>query len=247
MPLAIRESLKQQAQLLIRSRYGRHPLWGYKDPRTVLTLAFWQELLRQENYEDAYVIALRNPLSVAASLAKIDAGFDVRRSCIFWLLRSTAAVTGIRDRPCVVVNYDTLLADPPGQLRRVANALSLPWTPSVAQSVNAYAEEFLAPDLRHSSYGLQELHNHPAVPPVVYRVYESMAAMADDRCSPTDAQVQALWMQINREIEDFGPLLEYCQDLETQLGRHISQTSAAPGVLHQIERKLQHRIRQWLR
>ncbi len=238
--------LKDQARSLIRHRYGRCRLWGFKDPRTTLTLPFWQGLLRQDHYQDAYVLAVRNPLSVAASLAGIDAGFDVRRSCIFWLLRNAAALTGSWDRPCVVVNYDALLADPRRQMQRVANSLSLPWTPPVAQAVDTYAAEFLAAHLRHAIHSRQDLQNHPAVPPVVWRAYESLTALADDHLHPTDALIREPWTLIQRELADFAPLLGYCQDLETQLGRHISQIPAVPGTLHRLQHRLKRRLRHWL-
>ncbi len=238
---------KHRARLLIQQRYGHRPLWGFKDPRTVLTLSFWQDLLREGQYHDAYVLALRNPLSVAASLAALDAGFDVRRSCIFWLLRNAAALTGIRGRPGVVVNYDKLLADPHGQIRRVAGALSLPWTPGIGQAVDTYAADFLALDLRHASYTLQDMHAHPAVSPVVARAYESLAALADDRLDLADDLVRNQWTQIQRELEDFAPLLAYCQDLETRVGQHVSQKARALGTLHQAQNRVKRRIRHWLR
>jgi hypothetical protein len=241
------ETLRDRAQSLIQRRYGRSPLWGFKDPRTVLTLPFWQGLLREGNYQDAYVLAVRNPLSVAASLANIDVGFDVRRSCIFWLLRNAAALTQAWHRPCVVVNYDTLLTDPRGQLWRMAQALSLPWTLPVAQAVDDYVATFLNLELRHTSYNLEDLTHHPAVPPVVYRAYESLAALADDRLTPTDAHVREQWTHVLRELDDFAPLLTYCQDLETYLGKHVSQVPTVPGTLHRFHNRLTRGIRHWLK
>ena len=238
--------LKERARTLIHHRYGRCRLWGFKDPRTAQVLPFWQDILRQDHYQDAYVLAVRNPLSVAASLANIDAGFDVRRSCIFWLLRSTSALTGIWDRPCVVVNYDTLLADPRGQLGRVAKALNLPWTPPIAQAVETYAAEFLAADLRHATHSRQDLQNHPAVPPVVWRAYESLTALADDHLRPTDALVREAWTLIQQELADFAPLLGYCQDLETRLDKHPSQRPAVPGTLHRLHHRLKRHFRRRL-
>src|SRR6516164_8854007 len=57
--------LKEKALALFEQFRGREP-WGWKDPRTSLTLPFWQPLLPCLKV----VICLRNPLEVAMSLRR---------------------------------------------------------------------------------------------------------------------------------------------------------------------------------
>src|SRR5437870_8336735 len=56
--------LRQQARALIQNDFDAAMCWGWKDPRTCLTLPFWKQLLPPLRY----VICLRNPVDVARSL-----------------------------------------------------------------------------------------------------------------------------------------------------------------------------------
>jgi hypothetical protein len=50
------------------SRYGReHEVWGWKDPRLMITLPYWLRVMPQ-NWQAELVISLRNPVQVASSL-----------------------------------------------------------------------------------------------------------------------------------------------------------------------------------
>ena len=57
-------ALRRQARELIEADFSGSGLWGFKDPRNSLTLPFWQRILPPMRY----VICLRNPVDVAASL-----------------------------------------------------------------------------------------------------------------------------------------------------------------------------------
>src|SRR6186713_2236429 len=65
-------ALQSEAVLLIRRRFGRSPVWGYKYARTLRMLPFWLDLYRELDLEVGYVMALRNPISVARSRDKLD-------------------------------------------------------------------------------------------------------------------------------------------------------------------------------
>src|SRR5262245_20660483 len=52
------EDLRVQARDVICTNFNKAALWGWKDPRTCLTLPFWQSLIPSLKY----VICLRNPL-----------------------------------------------------------------------------------------------------------------------------------------------------------------------------------------
>jgi hypothetical protein len=55
--------LRVKAQLLIEE-FGSASVWGWKDPRSCLTLPFWRQLLP----ELKILVIVRNPLEVAYSL-----------------------------------------------------------------------------------------------------------------------------------------------------------------------------------
>src|ERR1700679_93072 len=57
--------LRARAREVLRADFGQARLWGFKDPRTSLTLPFWEGLL---GGEASYVICHRRPLDSARSL-----------------------------------------------------------------------------------------------------------------------------------------------------------------------------------
>src|SRR5262245_10574709 len=80
--------LKQRGRQLIAEQFAAAALWGWKDPRTCLTLPFWQQLLPHL----WYVICLRNPAAVARSLARRDS-FSADKSFSLWLTYVESALT----------------------------------------------------------------------------------------------------------------------------------------------------------
>ncbi len=65
---------REEAKALIETRRRTHRPWGWKDPRTALTLDFWDELL-----EDArYLFVYRYPWDVADSMQRLGAEVFLR-------------------------------------------------------------------------------------------------------------------------------------------------------------------------
>ncbi len=60
------DDLRAKALDIVRQDFDTADLWGWKDPRTCLTLPFWQKLLPPMRY----VFCLRNPIEVGRSLER---------------------------------------------------------------------------------------------------------------------------------------------------------------------------------
>jgi hypothetical protein len=113
--------LRRTAQELLTSSFGRSPLWGWKDPRTSLTLPFWQLLIP----ELVHVVCVRHPLDVAASLHRRD-GMQRDEALALWLRYSAAAVEGTRGRARIVVSYERWFRSWQSELERLAEFLNVP-------------------------------------------------------------------------------------------------------------------------
>src|SRR5450432_1366051 len=81
------DDLRQRAQQLIKDQFAEVQIWGWKDPRTCLTLPFWQQLLPNMRY----IICLRNPVDVARSLEHRD-HLSPEKSSLLWLTYVSAAL-----------------------------------------------------------------------------------------------------------------------------------------------------------
>jgi hypothetical protein len=89
--------------LFIESRAGR-PLWGFKDPRTLLTLSFWLDGLDTE--EVAYIGTFRHPLAVALSLAARNPRNQIAHSIALWCHYNTQMLKAHARRPFPMLDFD---------------------------------------------------------------------------------------------------------------------------------------------
>ncbi len=111
--------LVQKARALIHG-FDDQPSWGWKDPRSALTLPFWLALI-----PDLKVInCVRNPLEIAVSLAKRDGfakafSFDL---CYTYYQRLLAAGAA----NLLTTHYDAYFASPESELSRLLDFVGLP-------------------------------------------------------------------------------------------------------------------------
>ncbi len=79
--------LKLKAARYFDDAFASAPLWGFKDPRTIRLLPFWLGALRDAGVDDAYVVAIRHPMSVAASLFRRQE-IPLEKANLLWLLHN---------------------------------------------------------------------------------------------------------------------------------------------------------------
>src|SRR5262245_17288516 len=105
--------LRQRARKLIHDEFGAASCWGWKDPRTCLTLPFWKRLLPPLHY----VLCLRNPADVARSLAHT---MPVEQAMDLWHIYTASAFEHSTGQPRLMVGYDDLMAQWQQELPRLA-------------------------------------------------------------------------------------------------------------------------------
>ncbi|WP_427184290.1 glycoside hydrolase family 99-like domain-containing protein [Bordetella bronchialis] len=203
-----------EAEALIRKKLDTGTYWGFKDPRTARLLPFWLEVLERVGCDIGFIIALRNPLSVMQSLQKRNA-FEPEKSFYLWLEHVVPAVIGTRGRKRIVVDYDTLLAAPETQLRRIAQGLDLPGPD--AEALRVYESEFLETDLRHTQYTPEDLRQNPAVPIQVCIAYELLHRVAADELSIDDHEVEDAFLELEAELVSILPALSLIARQESKL------------------------------
>src|SRR5688572_11542372 len=95
---------------LIEEQFGRVPLFVLKEPRICRFVPLYRELLANLGVEPRYVVPLRNPLAVMASLKARD-GMTEGFAGLLWLLHVLEAEAETRGWPRAIVSYEALLAD----------------------------------------------------------------------------------------------------------------------------------------
>lgn len=66
------EEFHDRALELVKGEFGDSRLFVLKDPRICRLVPFWEDVLKESGAAPRYVLTHRNPLEVAASLAKRD-------------------------------------------------------------------------------------------------------------------------------------------------------------------------------
>jgi hypothetical protein len=172
------QDAKQQLRELVAKELEQSPgLWGFKDSRTTRLLPIWKEIFAQLDLEPIYFVALRNPLAVAASMARLwETSPGLAQ--LMWLTHNVDVLTNTRGGQLRrVVDYDRWFSHPQEQLAALAAALGLQ-TSAVQANVLAAARERVKPGLRHNQGDLSQCL------PWVAEMYALLQAAALDGILP---------------------------------------------------------------
>ena len=104
---------------LLNSKLKNTNTFGFKEPRVTKLLPFWKLVFKKINIEVNYLIALRNPLSVAESLFIRDQ-YDRIFSSFVWLDFTTSALYYTNNERRIIINYDDLITKPNDTLIRLS-------------------------------------------------------------------------------------------------------------------------------
>ena len=158
---------------VLRQQFDRARLFAVKDPRLSLLAPLWIEALHAADVRPTFVITIRHPHEVAASLARRD-GLTAAQSQLLWLQHLVDAERATRGQRRVFVHYERLLADWRAELRRIGEQLALDWPPAPADA-DAAVTQFLAPALRHHRV---DDTSDAALLPIVAHAYAEAGAAA---------------------------------------------------------------------
>jgi hypothetical protein len=134
--------------------------WGFKDPRTLVTLEFWREVLP----ELAFAGTFRHPRLVAESLARRN-GSSIERWLGLWADYAERLLALHDQHPFPIVRFDVGEDAYRRALAVVVSALGLPGRPSL---------EFFEPTLRHQIEG----DGAADLPERVGRLYDALCRIA---------------------------------------------------------------------
>ncbi|EJL58063.1 hypothetical protein PMI09_00556 [Rhizobium sp. CF122] len=203
------EGFFARAVHLMRSKVGSTGFFGFKDPRVAMLLPFWKQIFSHCGFNVSYVLALRNPRSVAKSLESRD-GFEPEKSYSLWLGHVITSLQFSGGSRRVIVDYDRLMQSPDHELKRIAASLGLDIIP---QELEKYKVEFLDTTLRHTTFKLRDLVNDDACPPLVRDIYATLVDVSADRLSLDAASLKAQLEVWSGEFRRIEPLLRLADKL----------------------------------
>jgi SAM-dependent methyltransferase len=233
-----------RAEDLLRLKIGQSPVFGFKDPRVTMLLPFWQRVFALCDIDISYVLALRNPVSVAKSLARRE-HFEFRKSTLLWLghvLSMMRCTMGAKHR--ILVDYDRIVQVPGSELRRIADRLNLVLDPAELQK---YERDFLNRELQHSIHDAQDLFADDFAMPLVIELYPLLQSAASDTL---DIDGPVLTRQVNDASVEFARHQYYLSQMDvmyqqSQLAsQEISDRDARISALQRAIEEAQEQMRE---
>ncbi|MEO9824182.1 MAG: sulfotransferase [Paracoccaceae bacterium] len=222
--------------LLQRKTAGARP-YGFKDPRIIPLLPFWDRVIARSGLKARYVLMVRNPLNVGASLAARDAMDGVYANYL-WLLHNVSALGQARRGIAAVVSYDELMQNPGTAIDRLSAQLGLPVDP---EEKRTYLDTFLEPELDHSAHRDEDVFGHGDVPRSAAQLYRDLMAVARGNLSLEDPQFIARIELLEQEIRDLQPL--FARMRQTNPADHrLSVRQAASALTQALHRAWRRRI-----
>jgi hypothetical protein len=155
-----------------RARFLADPLrmvgpWGWKDPRSSLTMPFWYSVFGRLRT----IAVIRNPLEVVTSLHRRD-GFSPALGLTLWRIYAERLLAVTTPAERLVTHFDAYFVDPEREINRLLAVLELETTPP-ADELRAAA----LPSLRHHRKTLRDLDAH-GFPRVVVDLYRQLCREA---------------------------------------------------------------------
>lgn len=162
------ELLRAEARHLVHDLFGTRDDWGWKDPRTALTLPFWRPIVG----ELRCVVCIRNPLDSAASLAKRN-NVSLRKALALWQYYTESALRNTRPHERIVVFYEDFFANYYAALAPALAFLGLPpLEPGSAR--DAAVAENVDTALKHHNHSLDDVLTSPEVFTVTRLLYAAL-------------------------------------------------------------------------
>ena len=199
-------------------------VWGCKNPRMARLSPLWMAAVQQAGCRDCYVVSLRNPLSVVASVTfgspYRGAGHNPTHMHLMWLVHMVGALRpAMAGKPTAVVEFDDLLASPQNELMRAALALNFEAVDDVPTAMEAYDNEFLKQGLRHSAFSPRDLDTNPLVPRVVAKAYEILREAAGGGVAVGSPDFIGRWRDIESQVQELNAVFRYIDSLDHRLMR----------------------------
>lgn len=188
----------------LAAEFGDAPLIVAKDPRISRLAPIWKATLQKLQVEANWVIAVRNPLDVAASLNHRD-GFPQPKGLLLWLTYFLAAERHTRDEIRIFVSYADLLEDWRGVISQIGNRLGLSFSRR-SHLAGAEIDDFLDLKLRHHTAAASEVAVREDVSGWVKDAFRWALQAAAGK--PVDSiQLDDIHLAFHQASTAFGPLL----------------------------------------
>jgi hypothetical protein len=207
-----RSRLGLQALEIVRRNYpANQPLSVLKEPRIGTLLPFWLSVLTHAGYDVRIVCVVRDPVSIARSLAVRD-NFSLTHGGMLYTTIWLSILPHLEDLPVALAAYDTVCSHPGLVLRSVAEKLGLPLPADLEECLHEFTSNHLDLRLRHSRLPAEDVALEPDLPPLAVDLHQALLAAARSQNIKKAARFA---LASDRIIEAFRPVLADFDQLQS--------------------------------
>jgi hypothetical protein len=169
------DGIRDQARDSLTTLFGaENRRWAWKDPRASVTLPFWRELIGEMDY----VLCVRNPADVAASLAKRDnEDLDFEDSVALWLKYLRVALESTDKSRRLILRYEDYFTDTERQIERLTEFVCGPGA-QLSDEIHDRILSFIDPELWHNRNSSEGTLRIREVSPEAADLYAQLATHA---------------------------------------------------------------------
>lgn len=212
----------------IAAEFGDSRLVLVKDPRLSLLAPLWTDALHGTPIRPAFVIVVRHPDEVSASLGMRD-GLSIAHSRMLWLQHMVECVRATRAHPRVFVHYDDVLRDWRKQLGRIQSALALD-LPERNARTETEIDAFIEPSLRHHRARSDASQAAP-MPAMLSEVYGYLQTLCADGATDP-AHFDKVISHFESQMEIAGPLIrDLTSKIASDHARRTEELDQARAVI----------------
>lgn len=215
------------AAAFLKDREKAGGMVGLKEPRMTILLPFWRMAFARAEITPCSFIAFRHPLSVAASLQKRAATWqipslvsDLRYGCLLWLVCTQAALLHTVGWPRALVSYENLLADAPRTLLAAGAGMGLDVD---TRKLAVFAGEFLDNSLNNNAG--EGSRRTDALPAPARALHDVLCRAAPSLKCPQPEELPPAWPQ-NRDEALLASLLDYASGRMREMAKFDLHRSA---------------------
>ena len=194
------EPIVHEAKSVLKT-FSKHSHWGWKDPRTTVLLPFWKSLIPNLRF----VICVRNPLEVAASLGTRDR-IPIQKGVYLWNQYMQAAIRNTQGCPRLFTFYEDYFQDASREIDRLVEFCELQKLDDMSVLHNSISTK-----LRHHSSETIDLLNKDKLLTEYKLFYVGLRALTSDTLvgAASDGRRENL---ISDHVSKFVTLLEQFHD-----------------------------------
>jgi hypothetical protein len=211
---------------ILRRDFGDAGLWALKDPRICRLVPFWLSIVADMGGEPHFLLVIRNPLEVVASLKERD-GLHPSKSVLLWLRHMLDAERDTRGYPRAVVGYDALLANWRNAVSVAFSQIGLDCSDQIRER-GAQIDEFLSVRYRHHAFFVKDLAVDPIVAGWAREAYLILQEMSETQNAGSLRRLDQLSAALHDAEQLFEPLLAAGQaELAARNESALQQTQVA--------------------